>query len=78
LEMATSQYNNSLVYNLAMGGATIDRTIVAPEDVNIPTFKEQVQDRFQSHYSMVGQRFWRPGNSVFMVFLWDQPHSPFV
>lgn len=70
----TQQFNYSevLTFNMAFGGATIDRNIVTPFESYIWTFREQVSRwlfRLSSHPNTVSWPYpWTSDNSLF--FFW--------
>ena len=68
---ATMQYNRTFVrtYDLATGGATIDRDLVNPVFPTANTFGDQVAKKFGPHYGLnAPQADWLPASSLFAVF----------
>ncbi|KAI9695275.1 MAG: hypothetical protein M1820_008737 [Bogoriella megaspora] len=71
VDFLTTTYNESFVqtYNLAVGGATVDSDLVKPFLPTVPSLKQQVEDRFVSHYAHSGPAVWKANTTLFSIFI---------
>ncbi|KAF9047805.1 hypothetical protein BJ165DRAFT_1344738, partial [Panaeolus papilionaceus] len=67
----TSTYNSSqlFTYNYAVGGATIDQTIVPPYSSNIPSVVQQVTTFLNSVGSKPSTTPWTSSNALFSIWI---------
>ena len=68
---AATMYNRSHVktYDLAVGGGTIDRSLVNPVFPTAKTFGDQIENLFLPYYGPHGHHnHWLPSKTLFAVF----------
>ncbi|TDZ60878.1 Acetylesterase [Colletotrichum trifolii] len=71
VDFLTVKYNDSLLYtyNLAYGGATVDKALVKPYADTVLTLRDQVETLFNASYAAKRAPAWKGADSVFAFWI---------